>query len=308
MKIYVAGINGMVGSSIQRTGISRSHEIVGFPSASVDFLDRAKTFDSLVKTKPDALVIAAAKVGGIGANSKYPVEFLTSNLQIQSNLIDGAYAAGIKKIIFLGSSCIYPKLAPQPISEEALLTGPLESTNEPYAIAKIAGVKLIDAYRKEFGCDWISLMPTNLYGPNDSFNLENSHVLPALLRKIHEAKKTNQKNVTIWGDGSPLREFLFVDDLASAVIDLIESSPSDSLLNIGSGEEVSIEKLAMLIANIVGFQGDFIFDSSKPNGTPRKLLDSKRMAKTGWKPAVNLSDGIRITYDWFLNNETAANK
>ena len=308
MKIYIAGINGMVGSSIQKTGISRGHEIVGFSSASVDFLDRAKTFDSLVNTKPDALVIAAAKVGGIGANSKYPVEFLTSNLQIQSNLIDGSYAAGIKKVIFLGSSCIYPKLAPQPISEEALLTGPLESTNEPYAIAKIAGVKLIDAYRKEFGCDWISLMPTNLYGPNDSFNLENSHVLPALLRKIHEAKKTNQKSVTIWGDGSPLREFLFVDDLASAVIDLIESSPSDSLINIGSGEEVSIEKLAILIANIVGFDGNFIFDSSKPNGTPRKLLDSKRMAKTGWKPAVNLSDGIRITYDWFLNNETAANK
>jgi GDP-L-fucose synthase len=308
MKIYIAGINGMVGSSIQRTGISRRHEIVGFPSASVDFLDRDKTFDSLVNTKPDALVIAAAKVGGIGANSKYPVEFLTSNLQIQSNLIDGSYAAGIKKVIFLGSSCIYPKLAPQPISEEALLTGPLESTNEPYAIAKIAGVKLIDAYRKEFGCDWISLMPTNLYGPNDSFNLENSHVLPALLRKIHEAKKTNQKSVTIWGDGSPLREFLFVDDLASAVIDLIESSPSYSLINIGSGEEVSIEKLAILIANIVGFDGNFIFDSSKPNGTPRKLLDSKRMAKTGWKPAVNLSEGIRITYDWFLNNETAANK
>ena len=308
MKIYIAGINGMVGSSIQKTGISRGHEIVGFSSASVDFLDRAKTFDSLVNTKPDALVIAAAKVGGIGANSKYPVEFLTSNLQIQSNLIDGSYAAGIKKVIFLGSSCIYPKLAPQPISEEALLTGPLESTNEPYAIAKIAGVKLIDAYRKEFGCDWISLMPTNLYGPNDSFNLENSHVLPALLRKIHEAKKTNQKSVTIWGDGSPLREFLFVDDLASAVIDLIESSPSYSLINIGSGEEVSIEKLAILIANIVGFDGNFIFDSSKPNGTPRKLLDSKRMAKTGWKPAVNLSEGIRITYDWFLNNETAANK
>ena len=308
MKIYVAGINGMVGSSIQKTGISHGHEIVGFSSASVDFLDRAKTFDSLANTRSDALVIAAAKVGGIGANSKYPVEFLTSNLQIQSNLIDGAYAAGIKKVIFLGSSCIYPKLAPQPISEEALLTGPLESTNEPYAIAKIAGVKLIDAYRKEFGCDWISLMPTNLYGPNDSFNLENSHVLPALLRKIHEAKKTNQKSVTIWGDGSPLREFLFVDDLASAVIDLIESSPSDSLINIGSGEEVSIEKLAMLIANVVGFDGDFIFDSSKPNGTPRKLLDSKRMTKTGWKPAVNLSDGIRITYDWFLNNETAANK
>ena len=297
----------MVGSSIQRTGVSRNHEIVGFSSTSVDFLDRAKTFDSLAKTKPDALVIAAAKVGGIGANSKYPVEFLTSNLQIQSNLIDGAYVAGIKKVIFLGSSCIYPKLAPQPISEEALLTGPLESTNEPYAIAKIAGVKLIDAYRKEFGCDWISLMPTNLYGPNDSFNLENSHVLPALLRKIHEAKKANQNSVTIWGDGSPLREFLFVDDLASAVIDLIESSPSDSLINIGSGEEVSIEKLAMLIANIVGFQGDFNFDSSKPNGTPRKLLDSKRMAKTGWKPTVNLRDGIRITYDWFLNNETAAN-
>jgi GDP-L-fucose synthase len=308
MKIYVAGINGMVGSSIQRTGISRSHDIVGFSSASVDFLDRAKTFDSLVNTKSDALVIAAAKVGGIGANSKYPVEFLTSNLQIQSNLIDGAYAAGIKKVIFLGSSCIYPKLAAQPISEEALLTGPLESTNEPYAIAKIAGVKLIDAYRKEFGCDWISLMPTNLYGPNDSFDLENSHVLPALLRKIHEAKKTNQKSVTIWGDGSPLREFLFVDDLASAVIDLIESSPSDSLINVGSGEEVSIEKLALLIAKIVGFQGDFIFDSSKPNGTPRKLLDSKSMTKTGWKPAVNLSDGIRITYDWFLNNETAAIK
>jgi GDP-L-fucose synthase len=262
----------------------------------------------LKETNPDALIIAAAKVGGIGANSKYPVEFLSSNVQIQSNLIDGAYAAGIKKVIFLGSSCIYPKLAAQPISEDSLLTGPLESTNEPYAIAKIAGVKLIDAYRKEYGCDWISLMPTNLYGPRDSFNLENSHVLPALLRKIHEAKNTNQQEVVIWGDGSPLREFLFVDDLATAIIDLLETSPKDSLINIGSGEEVSIETLAGLISKIIGYQGKFTFDSSKPNGTPRKLLDSTRMSKTGWKPRVNLSEGIGITYDWFLNNETVAIK
>jgi GDP-L-fucose synthase len=306
MKIYVAGISGMVGSSTERAGIARGHEVIGFPSASVDFLDRSKTFESLKQANTDALIIAAAKVGGIGANSKYPVEFLTSNVQMQSNLIDGAYAAGIKKVIFLGSSCIYPKLAAQPIAEDSLLTGPLESTNEPYAIAKIAGVKLIDAYRKEFGCDWISLMPTNLYGPGDSFNLEDSHVLPALLRKIHEAKKANHQEVVIWGDGSPLRELLFVDDLAAAIIDLLETSPKDSLINIGSGEEVSIKTLAELISKTVGFQGTFTFDSSKPNGTPRKLLDSTRMSKTGWKPRVNLSEGIRITYDWFLNNETVA--
>jgi GDP-L-fucose synthase len=302
----VAGISGMVGSSTERAGIARGHEVIGFPSASVDFLDRSKTFESLKQANTDALIIAAAKVGGIGANSKYPVEFLTSNVQMQSNLIDGAYAAGIKKVIFLGSSCIYPKLAAQPIAEDSLLTGPLESTNEPYAIAKIAGVKLIDAYRKEFGCDWISLMPTNLYGPGDSFNLEDSHVLPALLRKIHEAKKANHQEVVIWGDGSPLRELLFVDDLAAAIIDLLETSPKDSLINIGSGEEVSIKTLAELISKTVGFQGTFTFDSSKPNGTPRKLLDSTRMSKTGWKPRVNLSEGIRITYDWFLNNETVA--
>jgi len=308
MKIYVAGISGMVGSSVERAAISRGHEAVGFPSTKVNFLDRNKTFESLKDTNPDALIIAAAKVGGIGANSKYPVEFLSSNVQIQSNLIDGAYAAGIKKVIFLGSSCIYPKLAAQPIAEDSLLTGPLESTNEPYAIAKIAGVKLIDAYRKEFGCDWISLMPTNLYGPRDSFNLENSHVLPALMRKIHEAKKANQQEVVIWGDGSPLREFLFVYDLAAAIIDLLETSPKDSLINIGSGEEVSIEALAALISKTIGFQGTFTFDSSKPNGTPRKLLDSTRMSKTGWKPRVNLSEGIGITYDWFLNNETVAIK
>lgn len=308
MKIYVAGISGMVGSSVERAGIARGHEVIGFPSASVDFINRSKTFESLKQSKADALIIAAAKVGGIGANLKYPVEFLTSNIQIQSNLIDGAYAAGIKKVIFLGSSCIYPKLAAQPIAEESLLTGPLESSNEPYAIAKIAGVKLIDAYRKEFGCDWISLMPTNLYGPKDSFNLEDSHVLPALLRKIYEAKIANHKDVVIWGDGSPLREFLFVDDLASAIIDLLETSPKDSLINIGSGEEVSIKTLAEMIAKIIGFQGKFTFDSSKPNGTPRKLLDSTRMSKTGWKPRVKLSEGIGITYDWFLNNETVANK
>jgi len=298
----------MVGSSVERAAKSRGHEAVGFSSTKVNFLDRNKTFESLKETNPDALVIAAAKVGGIGANSKYPVEFLTSNVQIQSNLIDGAYAAGIKKVVFLGSSCIYPKLAAQPIAEDSLLTGPLESTNEPYAIAKIAGVKLIDAYRKEFGCDWISLMPTNLYGPRDSFNLENSHVLPALMRKIHEAKNANQHEVVIWGDGSPLREFLFVDDLAAAIIDLLETSPKDSLINIGSGEEVSIEALAALISRTIGFQGTFTFDSSKPNGTPRKLLDSTRMSKTGWKPRVNLSEGIGITYDWFLNNETVAIK
>jgi len=302
MKTYIAGINGMVGSSISRKFLDEKLQVFGKSSKELDFTNREDTFRELNAISPDVLIIAAAKVGGIGANSTYPVEFLTLNLQLQTNLLDAAHQANIGKVIFLGSSCIYPKFAPQPIPESSLLTGPLEPTNEPYAIAKISGVKLVDAYRKEYGHNWISLMPTNMYGPNDNFDIETSHVLPGLLHRFHLAKIEGQTEVKLWGDGTPLREFMHVDDLSKAIFHLLEIETKESLLNVGSSSELSIFDLAKLIARTVGFEGKIAFDSGKPNGTPRKLLDSSLIKKTGWKAEISLEDGVKSVYDWYLNN------
>ena len=303
MRIYIAGINGMVGSAIAEEAKKQGHEVLGRSSKELDLTDRNAVFAELTAIKPDALVIAAAKVGGIGANSNFPVDFLSVNLQIQTNLLDGAHAADIEKVLFLGSSCIYPKFAPQPIPESALLTGALEPTNEPYAIAKIAGLKLVEAYRKQYGHNWISAMPTNLYGPRDNFDLETAHVLPALLHRFHNAKSKGLPEVTIWGDGTPLREFLHVQDLALASLALLDKYDSSVAINVGSGEEVSILELAQKIAQVVGFEGEINFDKSKPNGTPRKLLDTSSLKNLGWKAQVDLTNGLISTYDWFLNND-----
>ena len=303
MRIYVAGIKGMVGSAIALEAKAQGHEVFGKSSKELDLTDRVQVFAELATIKPDALIIAAAKVGGIGANSSLPVDFLSINLQIQTNLLDGAFAADITKVLFLGSSCIYPRLAPQPIPESALLTGELEKSNEPYAIAKIAGLKLVEGYRKQFGRHWISAMPTNLYGPRDNFELESSHVLPALIHRFHSAKIANANEVQIWGDGTPLREFLFVEDLARACLMLLEKYDENIAINIGSGDEISILELSKLIARIVGFQGQITFDSSHPNGTPRKLVDCSKISKLGWSSLVSLEDGILKTYNWFLEND-----
>lgn len=293
----------MVGSAIALEAKAQGHEVFGKSSKELDLTDRVQVFAELATIKPDALIIAAAKVGGIGANSSLPVDFLSTNLQIQTNLLDGAFAADITKVLFLGSSCIYPRLAPQPISESALLTGELEKSNEPYAIAKIAGLKLVEGYRKQFGRHWISAMPTNLYGPRDNFELESSHVLPALIHRFHSAKIANANEVQIWGDGTPLREFLFVEDLARACLMLLEKYDENIAINIGSGDEISILELSKLIAKIVGFQGQITFDSSHPNGTPRKLVDCSKISKLGWSSLVSLEDGILKTYNWFLEND-----
>ena len=303
MRIYVAGIKGMVGSAIALEAKAQGHEVFGKSSKELDLTDRVQVFAELATIKPDALIIAAAKVGGIGANSSLPVDFLSINLQIQTNLLDGAFAADITKVLFLGSSCIYPRLAPQPIPESALLTGELEKSNEPYAIAKIAGLKLVEGYRKQFGRHWISAMPTNLYGPRDNFELESSHVLPALIHRFHSAKIANANEVQIWGDGTPLREFLFVEDLARACLMLLEKYDENIAINIGSGDEISILELSKLIARIVGFQGQITLDSSHPNGTPRKLVDCSKISKLGWSSLVSLEDGILKTYNWFLEND-----
>jgi GDP-L-fucose synthase len=300
MRLYIAGINGMVGSAIASEAKRLEMQVLGKPSRELDFTDRSAVFEELRATRPEALVIAAAKVGGIGANSSRPVDFLSINLQIQTNLLDAAHAAEIPKVLFLGSSCIYPKFAPQPIPEESLLTGALEPTNEPYAIAKIAGLKLVQGYRHQYGHHWISAMPTNLYGPRDNFNLESGHVLPALIHRFHNAKIQDLKNVVIWGDGTPLREFLHVQDLARACLTLINNYDDSIAINVGSGEEISIRNLASLIAQIIGFGGEITFDASRPNGTPRKFLDSSRITKLGWYPKVGLEEGIASTYDWFL--------
>jgi len=302
MRMYIAGINGMVGSAIAIEAKSQGYDVVGKSSTDLDLTDRKSVFDEMNKFNPDTLVIAAAKVGGIGANSNLPVDFLSINLQIQTNLLDAAHHAEIERVLFLGSSCIYPRLAPQPILESSLLTGQLEPTNEPYAIAKIAGLKLVEAYRRQFGHNWISAMPTNLYGPRDNFNLQTAHVLPALLHRFHIAKLNGAQNVDIWGDGSPLREFLHVEDLARACLILLSTYDEATPINIGYGQEISIRDLAQLISNVVGFEGDITFNSSMPNGTPRKFLDSTRMKKLGWKPQHSLTTGIATTYDWFVAN------
>lgn len=302
MRIYIAGINGMVGSAIAEEALAQGHEVLGKSSKELDLTQRELVFAELEKEKPDALVIAAAKVGGIGANSAFPVDFLSVNLQIQTNLLDAAHAANIQRVLFLGSSCIYPKFAPQPIPESALLTGELEPTNEPYALAKIAGLKLVEAYRKQYGHKWISAMPTNLYGPRDNFDLENAHVLPALIHRFHNAKINNLLEVTIWGDGTPLREFLHVSDLARACLLLLDKYDDSVAINIGSGYEVSILDLAENIAEVVGFDGNIHFDDTRPNGTPRKLLSSKLLNNLEWKAQFDLKDGLASTYTWFLNN------
>lgn len=303
MKIYIAGHNGLVGSAIVRAVESgTSHTWVGRTRSELDLLDRGAVFDFLHREKPDALVIAAAKVGGILANNTFPVEFLSQNLQIETNIIDGAHAARIERVLFLGSSCVYPKFAEQPIKEEYLLTGPLEETNEAYALAKISGLKLIQAYRKQYGYKWISAMPTNMYGPGDNFDLENSHVLPALIRKFHDAKTSGQRSVTLWGSGAPKREFLHSDDLGRASLFLLEEYDDDIAINVGVGEDISIKDLAELVRGVVGFNGETLWDTKKPDGTPRKLLDVSRITKLGWKPQVPLQSGIQDTYLWFTDN------
>lgn len=299
--VYVAGHRGLVGSAIaRRIEETGTYDWIGRTRAELNLLDRDAVFEFVKATKPDVIVVAAAKVGGIGANSTYPVEFLTENLQLQSNLMDAAHAADVEKLLFLGSSCIYPKFAEQPIREDSLLTGALEPTNDAYAIAKIAGIRLADGYRSEYGREWISAMPTNVYGQGDNFDLETSHVLPALIRRFHGAKVKGAKSVTLWGTGSALREFLFSDDLAAASLFLLDNFNDSGPINVGFGEEISIRELAALISRIVGFEGDIEWDASKPDGTPRKILDSSRIRALGWKPEVELSDGVRRTYEWFL--------
>jgi len=299
-KIYVAGHRGMVGSAIsrklQKEGFSN---LVVRTSAEMDARDQAAVQSFFEKERPDHVFMAAAKVGGIVANNTYRAEFLYDNMMIQSNIIHAAYQSGVKKLMFLGSSCIYPKLAPQPLKEEYLLTGELEPTNEPYAIAKIAGIKMCDAYRSQYGCNFISVMPTNLYGPNDNYDLTTSHVLPALIRKFHEAKLSNEPSVTLWGTGKPLREFLHADDLADACYFLMQHYDDAGHVNIGVGEDLSIKDLALLVKSIVGYGGEIKHDLTKPDGTPRKLMDVGKLHGLGWKAAISLEDGIRKVYEEF---------
>ena len=297
MTIVVAGSSGLVGSAIVRYYEGIGQKVIGVNRAVVDLLDSKATTDFLTATKPDLVIDAAAKVGGIGANNSFPVEFLNDNLRIQSNLMEAAHKADVARFVFLGSSCIYPRECPQPIKEEYLLTGPLEQTNSAYAIAKIAGIELIKSYRKEFGRRWISLMPTNLYGPHDNFDLANSHVLPALIRRFSEASATS--TVTLWGSGKPKREFLHVDDMASAVALCAENYDDERHLNIGSGVDSTIAELAQLVAGAAGFTGEIAWDTSKPDGTPRKVMDVSRVKSLGWSPKISLSDGIAQTIAWY---------
>ena len=305
-RIYVAGHNGLVGSAVWRHLQGQGFtDLVGWRSAEVDLRDRDATFDAVLSARPSVVVVAAAKVGGILANSTYPVDFLNDNLRIQTNLFEAAHAADVERLLFLGSSCIYPKLAPQPIPESALLTGPLEPTNDAYAIAKIAGIIAMKSYRAQYGRRWISAMPTNLYGPGDNFDLTSSHVLPAMVRKFHEATVSGG-SVTLWGTGAPMREFLHVDDLATAVLHLLRVYDSPETMNVGTGADVTIRNLAGTIAEVVGYTGEIVWDSSKPDGTPRKLLDVSRLRALGWEPSIGLREGIASTYEWYLANGAAA--
>ena len=302
-KIFVAGYLGMVGSAfMRRLGAEGFTNLLKPDRSQLDLMDEHAVLPFFLEKKPDVVILAAAKVGGIQANNDYPVEFLLENLRIQNSVIRSADQSGVRKLLFLGSSCIYPKFAPQPIPESALLTGPLEPTNEAYAIAKIAGIKLCQAYAREKGKKFISVMPTNLYGPNDNFDLETSHVLAALLRKAHEAKTRNEKKLVVWGTGEPRREFLHVDDLAAACLLLLEKYDSPEIINIGYGEDITIRELAELISDVVGFDGELVWDKTKPDGTPRKLLDVTRIRKLGWEPTISLRNGIAQTYEWFLAN------
>ncbi len=302
MTILVAGATGLVGSAIVREFERVRKTVKGISSKDVDLLDRKATFAYLADLKPVTVIDAAARVGGIGANNSHPVDFLTQNIQIQSNLMDAAHQANVKNFVFLGSSCIYPRNCNQPIKEEYIMTGELEQTNSAYAIAKIAGLELIKSYRKQFGHKWISVMPTNLYGPNDNFDLENSHVFPALIRKFVEGKRNNAESVTLWGSGLPKREFLNVDDLAKAILLCLEKYDSDQHINIGTGEDLDIKELAFKIANAAGFTGDIIWDSSKPDGTPRKVLDISKITNLGWKQSISLDSGIAQTVQWYQEN------
>ena len=302
-KIFVAGHRGMVGSAIvRRVQAEGFSSVITRERAQLDLADEAAVAKFFGTERPAVVILAAARVGGIKANSDFPVEFLLENLRMQNNVIRSAHENGVRKLLFLGSSCIYPKFAPQPIPESALLTGPLESTNEAYAIAKIAGIKLCQAYAHEYGADFISAMPTNLYGPNDNFDLETSHVLPALIRKAHEAKTRKARELIVWGTGNPRREFLHVDDLASACLLLLEKYDSPEIINVGCGEDISIRELAELICDVVGFDGELGWDATKPDGTPRKLLDITKLSALGWKPAIALRQGIAQTYEWFRAN------
>jgi GDP-L-fucose synthase len=303
-KIYIAGHRGMVGSAILRKLKKENYgNFVFRTSLELDLRDQEAVRDFFEKEQPEYVFLAAARVGGIVANNSFRAEFLYDNLSIQNNIIHSAYTAGTKKLLFLGSSCIYPKLAPQPLKEEYLLTGPLESTNEPYAIAKIAGIKMCEAYRSQYGCNFISVMPTNLYGPNDNYDLNNSHVLPALLRKIHEAKETGKQTVTVWGTGMPRREFLHVDDLADACYFLMQHYNEAGFLNVGVGKDISIRELAELIKKIVGYNGDLVFDTTKPDGTPRKLMDVSKLKALGWEAMMSLEEGLRKVYNEYSSEK-----
>ncbi|MGP3947224.1 GDP-L-fucose synthase family protein [Streptomyces sp. 7N604] len=302
-RIFVAGHRGLVGSAITRRLTAEGHEVITRGRAELDLRDAARTEAFLRDVRPDAVVLAAAKVGGIMANSTYPVQFIEDNLRIQLSVIAGAHAAGAGRLLFLGSSCIYPKLAPQPIREDALLTGPLEPTNEPYALAKIAGIVQVQSYRRQYGASYISAMPTNLYGPGDNFDLETSHVLPALIRRFHEAKRDGREEVVLWGTGTPRREFLHVDDLAAACALLLRRYDGDQPVNVGCGEDLTIRELAETVRDVTGFEGRIAFDPTKPDGTPRKLLDISRMASLGWKPRVPLRNGIASVYaNWLAQD------
>lgn len=302
-RIYVAGHRGLVGGAVVRALDARGYRNrVVRTHQELDLTEQAAVSDFFQRERPDAVVMAAARVGGIHANNTRPAEFIRDNLLIQDNVIDAAYRAGVTKFVFLGSSCIYPRLAPQPIKEDYLLTGALESTNEWYAIAKIAGIKMCQAYRRQYGFNAISLMPTNLYGPGDNFDLQNSHVLPALIRRFHEATLRDDPSISIWGTGTPRREFLHVDDMAAAVVYLLETYDEEPIVNLGWGEDVTIAELAGLVAGVAGFKGELLFDASKPDGTPRKLLDTTRLSSLGWKPKITLQAGIEQTYAWFIEH------
>ena len=307
-KIYVAGHRGMVGSAIVRELNRLGYfNVIVRTSAELDLRNQSAVEMFYQQEKPDYVFVAAAKVGGILANNTYRAEFLYDNLCIQNNLIHNAHIVGVKKLLFLGSSCIYPKLAPQPLKEEYLLSGYLEPTNEPYAIAKITGIKMCEAYRDQYGCNFISAMPTNMYGPNDNYHPENSHVLPALIRKFHEAAENNSPEVVVWGDGTPMREFLYADDLANALVYLMLNYDEKEFVNVGYGRDITIGDLAKMIGEIVGFKGEIVFDASKPNGTPKKLMDSGRLFATGWQPKTHLQEGISLAYADFLTKHSTKN-
>jgi GDP-L-fucose synthase len=308
-KIYIAGHNGMVGSAIKRRLEEDGYtNLIVRTSKELDLRNQEAVFSFFATNKPEYVFLAAAKVGGIVANNSFRAEFIYDNLSIQNNIIHASYLNNVKKLLFLGSSCIYPKMAPQPLKEEYLLSGFLEPTNEPYAIAKIAGIKMCEAYRSQYNCDFISAMPTNLYGPNDNYDLQNSHVLPAMIRKFHEAKVNNMPVVNLWGSGSPMREFLHVDDLANACLYLMENYTDPEFINVGTGTDITIKELAELVKSIVGFEGDINWDASKPDGTPRKLMDVSKLHNLGWQHKISLKDGIQLAYQDFLKNYSSLRK